>query len=350
MPGIASKLRKYWPELVWLAFVAANLLLLVTHPSVHMVPIHVVWVSLTLLYGFRLWQSALAAKLLGLVVVSSCTALSVAVVSRGEEYAELAEFPLLALMFGGMVWHAQRRQRAAEELERMAKKQREFVRNASHQFRTPITVASGYAELIAAVHADDQTGDDARVVVDELQQLAAIADRLLILAGAQHPEFLSWGTVDVRRLIESTAHRWSRRAKNRRWEFDVDDVRFGGDEDQLNMALDALIENAVRFTRPGERIRLEGRDGPDGIVIRVIDEGAGIPAADLDSIFDPFRRPCFAPRSRTHGTGLGLAIVKAIVEGHRGTLGVESSANEGTTFELRLPSEVPSSVSREQAA
>jgi signal transduction histidine kinase len=122
------------------------------------------------------------------------------------------EFPLLTAMFGGMVWHAQRRQRATEEVQRIAQKQREFVRNASHQLRTPITVARGHAELICAAHPQDQTGDDARIVLDELEQLATISDRLFILAAAQHPEFLMRGTVDLDRLIGDAERRWHRRA------------------------------------------------------------------------------------------------------------------------------------------
>jgi signal transduction histidine kinase len=337
MPAIASSLRKYWPEALWLAFCAGNLLLLVTHPAVHMVPIHVVWVSLTLLYGFRLWRSALAAKLLGLVVVSSCAALSVAVVKSGEEWAELVELPLLTAMFGGMVWHAQRRQRATEEVRRIAQKQREFVRNASHQLRTPITVARGHAELICAAHAGDQTGGDARVVLDELQQLATISDRLFILAAAQHPEFLMWGAVDLHRLIGDAEGRWRRRAP-RSWEFDVDGgATFAGDEEHLGSAIDALIENAARFTRPGDRIRLDGRSERGAVVIRVADDGQGIDADDIDSIFDAFRQASARTRLRNGGTGLGLAIVKAIVEGHGGQVGVQSARGAGTTFELRFP-------------
>jgi signal transduction histidine kinase len=337
MPAIASRLNRYWPECLWLAFCVANLVILVTHRGVHMVPIHLVWVSLTLLYGFRLWRSALAAMLLGFVVVSSCAALIAAVLRSGEEYTELMELPLLTAMFGGMVWHAQRRQRATEEVNRIAQKQREFVRNASHQLRTPITVARGHAELICAAHAQDQTGADARVVLDELQQLATISDRLFILAAAQQPEFLMWGTVDLNRLICDAEGRWRRRA-TRNWEFDVHDgTTFGGDEEHLGSAIDALIENAAKFTRPGDRIRLEGRSERGAVVIRVADDGDGIDAADIDSIFDAFRQAGKRNPLRNGGTGLGLAIVKAIVEGHGGQVRVVSAPGAGATFELRLP-------------
>jgi signal transduction histidine kinase len=337
MPAIASRLSSYWPEAVWLVFCAANLVVLVTHPGSHMVPIHLIWVSLTLLYGFRLWQSALAARLLASVVLVTCAALIVVVFRRGEEYTELIELPLLIAMFGGMVWHAQRRQRATEEVGRIAHKQREFVRNASHQLRTPITVARGHAELICAAHEQDQTGDDARVVLDELQHLATISDRLFILAAAQHPEFLMWGDVDLSRLIGDAERRWRRRAP-RRWEFDVDGVAtFAGDEEHLGSAIDALIENAAKFTHAGDRIRLEGRSERGAVILRVADDGEGIDADDIDSIFDAFRQASGRRKLRNGGTGLGLAIVKAIVEGHGGAVGVESIRGQGATFELRLP-------------
>jgi signal transduction histidine kinase len=337
MPAIASRLRSSWPECVWLAFCAANLLFLVTHPGHQTVPFHIVWVSLALIYGFRLWSAPLTAALVGLVVLACGGALIAAEARSGGETIEYSEVPLIAAMFGAMVWHATRRQRALEEVRRIAQKQREFVRNASHQLRTPITVARGYAELISSAHERDQTGEDARVVLDELEQLATISDRLFILAAAQHPEFLMWGSVDLGRLIESAAGRWEHRAP-RDWQIDLrGETTFAGDEDHLGTALDALIENAARFTRRGDRIRLEAACERGAVVIRVADDGEGIAADDIDSIFDAFRQAGSRGPLRNGGTGLGLAIVKAIVEGHGGHVHVESTLGEGTTFELRLP-------------
>ena len=111
--------------------------------------------SLTLLYGFRVWRSSTTAVVLGVVMATTGAALAFVVVHGQKAIDEVAEDPLMASMFLVMAWHAQRRQRAVEEASRSAEterrvldRQREFVRDASHELRTPITVARGHAELI----------------------------------------------------------------------------------------------------------------------------------------------------------------------------------------------------------
>ena len=104
----------------------------------------------------------------------------------------------MAAMFLAMVWHAERRQAAIEETARLAESehrllmgQREFVRDASHELRTPITVARGHAELIRDADLNGQVAKDAEVILDELGHLSSLSERLLILTTAGHPGFLS---------------------------------------------------------------------------------------------------------------------------------------------------------------
>src|SRR2546427_7216864 len=113
-----------------------------------MVPFPLVWVSAVLLYGVRVWDLKLTASMLAAIVVTSSTVLLV--MSRAGEVplAEGSEVPLMSAMFLAMVWHARRRQAALEEVHRAADRERDFVRDASHQLRTPITIARGHAELI----------------------------------------------------------------------------------------------------------------------------------------------------------------------------------------------------------
>jgi two-component system OmpR family sensor kinase len=249
----------------------------------------------------------------------------------------------MAAMFVAMVWHARRRQSATEEVRRLAEsehrlreREREFVRYASHELRTPITIARGHAELIRS-HGEGQAAADAEVVLDELNRLSRISERLLILAGAEHPDFLRLGPVQLDELVIDVAKRWSAAAP-RRWKVDI--VAEGsvlGDEERLAVALDALVENAVQVTSEGDQIGLVGRSDEGHAVIEISDEGEGIPPDQLERVFDRFAR---VDRGRTRGsggTGLGLPIARAIVEAHHGSIDVRSSPGSGATFIVRLP-------------
>jgi signal transduction histidine kinase len=164
-----------------------------------------------------------------------------------------------------------------------------------------------------------------------------ISERLLILAAAEHPEFLRRAPVDFEDLIVETARRWSVAAE-RRWQVDApaEGVLYA-DEERLQATLDALIENAVKFTREDDRITIVGRGDNSTAVIEVADTGDGIPPEQLPRIFDRFSR-ADAGRPRSNGgTGLGLAIVKAIAEAHGGSVAVRSRPGQGTTFALRIP-------------
>jgi signal transduction histidine kinase len=175
------------------------------------------------------------------------------------------------------------------------------------------------------------------VVLDELGRLSKLSERLLILAAADHPGLLSPGSIDVAGLVADLERRWTPAAV-RAWSFECGaEGRLTADRDRLGIALDALIENAVKFTAPGDSIAVRvGRRG-DSLAIEVIDDGEGIDPQQLPRVFDRFSR---ADGDRTRGgggTGLGLAIVRAIVEAHGGTVAARSRPGRGSTFSLLLP-------------
>ena len=109
------------------------------------------------------------------------------------------------------------------------------------------------------------------------------------------------------------------------------------DADRLEVALDALVENAVHHTHEQDTIEVSIRRLGDRAVISVRDTGSGIPAADLDHIFDRFARADTGRSRQAGGFGLGLSIVKAIVDAHGGEVRVSSAVGAGTTFEILLP-------------
>src|SRR2546423_14320480 len=205
MSGIASTLRKYSVELGWAAFAALNFAAMPFTGEWETVPFHFVWVSLTLVYGFRVWRLwPTAGALSGVVLVSGAALLAMS--GRGQvSTAELTEVPLMGAMFVAMVWHARRRHAALEELRRVTERERDFVRDASHELRTPITIARGHAELIRAGASSDQIVADAEIVLDELARLERVAERLLLLAAVEHEGFLFRIPVDVEPLLGETA-------------------------------------------------------------------------------------------------------------------------------------------------
>jgi signal transduction histidine kinase len=312
------------------------------------IPFHLIWVSLTLLYGFRVWKTSTTAVVLGAVVAATGAALVWTVVRGQEALDEVAEVPLMASMFLAMAWHAKRRQRAIEEAERAAEterrvldRQRGFVRDASHELRTPITVARGHAELIRSMSDDPRSSADAEVIVSELDRLSRLSDGLLTLAAADHPSFLSPAPVSVDELLTETAARWGP-ACDRELRVALDaSGTVAIDRGRIEAALDAVIENAVRASAPGSAIELWSRTADGTVTIAVADHGVGIAPADLPHVFDRFARGDAGRARGSGGTGLGLAIVKAIVEAHGGTVEATSRVGVGTTVRLRLPGYVP---------
>ena len=139
--------RESWLDIAWVGFVGLNLLAMQFIPAWQTVPILAIWVSLTAIYGFRLWRTGSTIVTVAAVTLATGGLIGVQVL-RGQEDAEyLAEVPLLATMFVVMVWQSRRRLAAMEEMRRVADhnarlldQQRRFLQDASHELRTPITV------------------------------------------------------------------------------------------------------------------------------------------------------------------------------------------------------------------
>jgi signal transduction histidine kinase len=332
-----------WVDVAWLVFAAANLIAMGLAPEWETVPFHFIWVSLTLVYGFRLWGTFRTAATLTAVVVGTGAVLTSLILWDAESVDELVEVPLMGAMFLAMVWHAQRRRSAMEDLRRVSDanlrllhRERQFIQDASHELRTPITVALGHAELVERASREPERAEDARIVVDELQRLRRLADRLLLLATSEDPDFLSRSPVPVEPLLAGLLQRWAPIA--RCWRLGpIEPAVVVGDTDRLELALDALVENAVKHTGPGDEIRLAAQRQGDLVAIVVADSGAGMPADRLEGIFERFARLDAARSRDLGGVGLGLAIVKAIAEAHSGTVTVQSTPGSGSTFQLLLP-------------
>jgi signal transduction histidine kinase len=342
--------RASWVDLAWVAFVAVNLLAMRLVPAWQTVPFLAIWVSLTVIYGFRLWRIQPTMLTLAAVTIATGGIIGVQVLKGQQDADYLAEVPLIALMFLVMVWHGRRRlaateerlaameevQRVSQENLRLLKQQRRFLQDASHELGTPITVALGHAELIERAVTNPVVAEDARVVTDELMRLRRLSTRLLLLASAEGPDFLHLTPVPVESVVVEALDRWGHTPRH--WRLGpVAETTVLGDRDRLAVALDALLENAVAHTTQGDRIEVSARLEDGGVVLAVADSGSGIRDPDLKRIFQRFAR-AEPHRSRpSGGLGLGLAIVQAIAEAHGGSVSVQSTFGHGSEFEIHLP-------------
>jgi signal transduction histidine kinase len=339
-------------DIALVVFIGLNLLAMHLIPDWQTIPFLIIWLTLTAIYGFRLWH--LGSTLLTVLTVTLATGglIGWQVLRHKQDWDYLAEVPLLAMMFVIVVWHSRRRVAAMEEMKRVSEhnlvlldQQRQFLQDASHELGTPVAIALGHVELIEQAATDKAIAADARVAADELLRIRRLTSRLLLLASSDAPDFLCLAPVDVEEILVDTLHRWSHIP--RRWSLGtLADVRVDGDADRLMLALDALIENAVDHTDLDGRIELSSRVDGETVVVAVADSGTGIPARDVGRIFDRFSRVDTGRSRAAGGFGLGLAIVKAIAEAHRGSVQVRSGVGEGSVFELRLPALVGAAVAR----
>jgi signal transduction histidine kinase len=330
-----------WVDIAWAIFAIANLLGMLVFATWETVPFHFIWVSLTILYGFRVWRLTPTLSVLGAIIVMTGAVLIVDIVRGTQPIDELTEVPLMSAMFLAMVWHARRRLVATEEMRRVSdenlrllERERRFIQNASHELRTPITVAIGHAELLQRATDSATMATDARVVLEELMRLRRLSERLLLLAVAEHPDFLHKRPIEVEPVLVEALHRWS--PTPRQWRLGTtDEAVVEADADRLALAIDALVENAVKHTTPDDWIELSVRRN-HGVEIRVADSGTGIPPEDLEHIFERFARSDVSRQHDSQGLGLGLSIVKTIAEAHGGRLRAHSRLGTGSEFEIVL--------------
>jgi len=210
----------------------------------------------------------------------------------------------------------------------------DFVANASHELKTPLTAIRGYLELLREEPGDSHYLD---IVERNVDRLIALSSDISLLSRIENraPDI---ELVDVSELQRDLAELFDRQGRETgvalRFSVDTKGRFLYGDRLMLLQMFINLIENAYRFTQAGA-ITVSTTADASHIILSVSDTGQGIPAMDLPRIFERFYS-----RAIDHGrpgTGLGLAIVKRIVLAHNGAIGVESTVNKGTTFVIRIP-------------
>jgi signal transduction histidine kinase len=341
-----ERLRSWdgWIDLAWVVLWILGLAGILIFEHWEAIPFHLIWITFALLYSFRVRSTSSTVWVLAAMVVTTFAAIGFDVLRGAQPADELTEVPLMAAMFWVMMWHSRRHQaanaeriRVSEENARLLATQRRFLQDASHQLKTPITIALGHSELLARNLADNQDQRDVNVVVGELNRLKTLSERLLLIAASANPDFLRPEAVELDQFVTDVLWRW-RPTATRHWQLGrLDEATALADPERLGLAIDALLENAVQHTGPDDLIRLAVTLGePAGIVSLVVqDTGTGIEVADLEHIFERFATG--SPAVGRRGTGLGLALVRAVAEGHGGEVRAQSTPGLGSRFELLLP-------------
>jgi two-component system, OmpR family, sensor kinase len=257
---VGSLWRRYRVEVCWWIFVLINVAGILIFREWATVPFHFIWISLTLLYGWRVWAMRPTSAALATVIVVTGVSLGADVVSGDQAPDELAEIPLMSAVFAAMVLFVRRAVAAREEISRvyehnvvLLQHARHLVRHASHIVRTPLTIALGHAEILQRTTDDVGAARDAGVVIDELTRLKETTDRLLELATSHQPDFVRPVLTPLREVVADACDRWSAKGAPVRLG-KVDDAAVRLDPDRLLEALDELIGNAATQTPPRERL------------------------------------------------------------------------------------------------
>lgn len=230
------------------------------------------------------------------------------------------------------------------EVNASQQSQRDFVANVSHELKTPLTSIRGFAQAILDGTVVDHEAREkaARVIRDESDRLQRLVKDLLDLARLDSGQVdFDRQRVDLNALLSAVLERMSVKSRQAevRVEFQVPDFSpLVGDGDRLAQVFTNLLDNAIKHSPSGDRVRIWGEEAQGWVSIHVDDSGPGIPDADLERIFDRFYMVNKArPGGVDRGTGLGLAISQEIVRMHRGRITAQSKLERGSRFTVQLP-------------
>lgn len=331
-------------DLVWAVFALVMLGVMALSDFGMTIPYHLIFVSFALVYGFRLWAWHVSVAVLAAITLATGGVFVRAYLLREVNLDELSEVVLMPSILAFTVWHGLRRVAAQRRVEELAalessrvQRQKEFLRETSHAIRTPVTIARGHVDLLRLASADASVRADADEVVHQLHRLAELAGRLLVMETLDTTGELRREPVDIAHLVASMGSRW-RASVARRWVVTVPSDGLGLvilDRSRFEEALDALVENAVRFTSPHDVIRIAARRDGDSVAVEVADSGPGIPPDDRSRVFERFFHR--HPAGTEPGTGLGLALVHSVARAHGGSANAGSAPEGGALLTMRFP-------------
>lgn len=295
--------------------------------------------------------------LLGLVHNASVDRLAVEAIRRGEPQresialsrggSESREMDVSAVPFGGnssgskgavILFHD------VTHFQKVETMRRDFVANVSHELRTPLSILRGYVETL--LDEPNQTPGELRRILEVMERhsdrLTALVEDVLSLARLESPGIeLQRTEVELPALLHSIMRDWEKRFAAKQLKshlnFPASLPRLQADETRLQELIYNLLDNAVKYSKPGGTVFLRAEPAGNAVRISVRDEGIGISREDLPRIFERFYRADKSRASQTPGTGLGLSIVKHVAQLHGGTVEAQSELGKGTTITVVVP-------------
>lgn len=282
---------------------------------------------------------------------------------RCEGRCEIDENGEVTALFGIMqditdrMAHEQALREAKDAAERAYAAKSQFLANMSHELRTPLNAIIGFSEMMqrqllgpigTEKYLDYITG--IRESGEHLLDLISdILDMSKIEAGKYE---LDLEEINVSKVIRLAAHMMEGRAQEGRIKLKTgdiaDDLVITADRRAVMQILLNLLSNAVKFTKPGGSVNIECAGQKNGVLIKVMDTGIGIPPSKIACVTRPFEQAAGHYTREHEGTGLGLAITKELTEMHGGSLQIESTVSVGTTVTIRLPNDAYAALQKKK--
>ncbi|MFZ0035195.1 MAG: ATP-binding protein [Sedimentisphaerales bacterium] len=230
-----------------------------------------------------------------------------------------------------------------ERLKYLDKVRTDFVANVSHELKTPLTSIRGFVETLedGAINDSSNARRFLAIIEKHTQRLGNIIDDLLRLSELESGGGIEMAELDLKGLIDEIVMGFGHALAVKQQRLSVEtsggDFTVRGNKDKLEQVFVNLVDNAIKYTKEGGRIKVLLAKADDSVIVTVEDNGIGIPKEDIERVFERFYRVDKAHSRELGGTGLGLSITKHIVSAHNGKIRIESEVNKGTKVFVILP-------------
>ena len=247
-----------------------------------------------------------------------------------------------------IVLYRQRRQleEANKRLSDLSQQKNRFLGMAAHDIRNPLSIIEYYSRTLldqASTTCDsNEFKSNLEMIYSSAVFIQNLADELLDFTKIEEDDFkpnlqdLKIGAF-LFRIIKINRLFSSKKNINIEADFELRDLTMALDSSKMTQVLNNLMSNSIKFSKPGTQILISATEENGELIIRVKDQGLGIPQNEINKLFIPFTTLSVKSTAGEKSTGLGLAIVKKIIEGHKGTIQAESEVGKGTSFNISLP-------------
>ncbi|MBQ8798970.1 MAG: HAMP domain-containing histidine kinase [Lachnospiraceae bacterium] len=228
-----------------------------------------------------------------------------------------------------------------DRMEEAYEAQKQFVSEASHELRTPITVLQGYSSMLRRWGAEDKEvlAESVEAIESEAKSMQELVEKLLFLSRHERKKLpFAKERFDMAEVIQELQKEMVYMSKTRNMQCPVcESVRVYGDKQALKQAIRVFLDNAVKYTGEGDTITLSCRNRNGACEIKIEDTGLGMKREDLEGIFGRFFRADTVRGKNIEGHGLGLSIARLIIDGHAGKISVRTQYTKGSSFTVTIP-------------